>query len=120
MEKCEEKPEGPLRFRGEGRHRFKPFRYNEFQKLSLLPNFIYAYTNFKVLNIYPNGLLIAAHGCLLLKVQALGTVCSFGRRADCCPASWGLGFNWSQQSMVVVFCICKVLFIYILAELPEF
>ncbi|KAK2393436.1 external alternative NAD(P)H-ubiquinone oxidoreductase B2, mitochondrial [Trifolium repens] len=27
MEKCEEKPEGPLRFRGEGRHRFKPFRY---------------------------------------------------------------------------------------------
>ncbi|CAL0300866.1 unnamed protein product [Lupinus luteus] len=27
MEDCEENPEGPLRFRGEGRHRFKPFRY---------------------------------------------------------------------------------------------
>ncbi|KAL0321199.1 UNVERIFIED_CONTAM: External alternative NAD(P)H-ubiquinone oxidoreductase B2, mitochondrial [Sesamum radiatum] len=27
MEKCERKPEGPLRFRGEGRHRFHPFRY---------------------------------------------------------------------------------------------
>ncbi|KAL0310678.1 UNVERIFIED_CONTAM: External alternative NAD(P)H-ubiquinone oxidoreductase B2, mitochondrial [Sesamum angustifolium] len=28
MEKCERNPEGPLRFRGEGRHRFHPFRYN--------------------------------------------------------------------------------------------
>lgn len=27
MEKCENNPEGPLRFRGEGRHRFRPFRY---------------------------------------------------------------------------------------------
>ncbi|XP_011086117.1 external alternative NAD(P)H-ubiquinone oxidoreductase B2, mitochondrial [Sesamum indicum] len=27
MEKCERNPEGPLRFRGEGRHRFHPFRY---------------------------------------------------------------------------------------------
>ncbi|KAK4711289.1 hypothetical protein R3W88_005802 [Solanum pinnatisectum] len=27
MEECEKKPEGPLRFRGEGRHRFRPFRY---------------------------------------------------------------------------------------------
>ncbi|KAJ7946900.1 external alternative NAD(P)H-ubiquinone oxidoreductase B2, mitochondrial-like [Quillaja saponaria] len=27
MEKCEKNPEGPLRFRGEGRHRFHPFRY---------------------------------------------------------------------------------------------
>ncbi|XP_061368812.1 external alternative NAD(P)H-ubiquinone oxidoreductase B2, mitochondrial-like [Gastrolobium bilobum] len=27
MEECEKDPEGPLRFRGEGRHRFKPFRY---------------------------------------------------------------------------------------------
>ncbi|XP_043697280.1 external alternative NAD(P)H-ubiquinone oxidoreductase B3, mitochondrial-like [Telopea speciosissima] len=27
MEKCEENPEGPLRFRGEGRHRFRPFQY---------------------------------------------------------------------------------------------
>ncbi|XP_057416190.1 external alternative NAD(P)H-ubiquinone oxidoreductase B2, mitochondrial-like [Lotus japonicus] len=27
MEECEINPEGPLRFRGEGRHRFKPFRY---------------------------------------------------------------------------------------------
>ncbi|KAM7276733.1 hypothetical protein ACFE04_018599 [Oxalis oulophora] len=27
MEHCSEKPEGPLRFRAEGRHRFRPFRY---------------------------------------------------------------------------------------------
>lgn len=27
MEECEINPEGPIRFRGEGRHRFKPFRY---------------------------------------------------------------------------------------------
>ncbi|MCD7455993.1 tubulin alpha 1 [Datura stramonium] len=27
MEECEKNPEGPLRFRGEGRHRFHPFRY---------------------------------------------------------------------------------------------
>ncbi|KAL0328823.1 UNVERIFIED_CONTAM: External alternative NAD(P)H-ubiquinone oxidoreductase B2, mitochondrial [Sesamum calycinum] len=27
MEECERNPEGPLRFRGEGRHRFRPFRY---------------------------------------------------------------------------------------------
>ena len=25
MEECERNPEGPLRFRGEGRHRFRPF-----------------------------------------------------------------------------------------------
>ncbi|KAK6157211.1 hypothetical protein DH2020_011459 [Rehmannia glutinosa] len=27
MELCEKNPEGPLRFRGTGRHRFRPFRY---------------------------------------------------------------------------------------------
>ncbi|CAL5183361.1 unnamed protein product [Lathyrus oleraceus] len=27
MEECEKNPEGPLRFRGEGRHHFNPFRY---------------------------------------------------------------------------------------------
>ncbi|KAG9159392.1 hypothetical protein Leryth_010940 [Lithospermum erythrorhizon] len=27
MEECEKNPEGPLRIRGEGRHRFRPFRY---------------------------------------------------------------------------------------------
>ncbi|PIA55007.1 hypothetical protein AQUCO_00800024v1 [Aquilegia coerulea] len=27
MDECEENPEGPLRFRGMGRHRFHPFRY---------------------------------------------------------------------------------------------
>ncbi|KAK1308043.1 hypothetical protein QJS10_CPA09g01402 [Acorus calamus] len=27
MKECEEKPEGPLRIRGTGRHRFRPFRY---------------------------------------------------------------------------------------------
>jgi NADH:ubiquinone reductase (non-electrogenic) len=26
MEECEKNPEGPIRFREEGRHRFKPFR----------------------------------------------------------------------------------------------
>lgn len=26
MEKCEKNPEGPIRIRGEGRHRFRPFR----------------------------------------------------------------------------------------------
>ncbi|KAK9924677.1 hypothetical protein M0R45_033031 [Rubus argutus] len=30
MEECEKYPEGPLRFRGEGRHRFHPFRYKHF------------------------------------------------------------------------------------------
>uniref|UniRef100_A0A5B7AQG2 External alternative NAD(P)H-ubiquinone oxidoreductase B1, mitochondrial n=1 Tax=Davidia involucrata TaxID=16924 RepID=A0A5B7AQG2_DAVIN len=27
MEECEKNPEGPIRFRGSGRHRFRPFRY---------------------------------------------------------------------------------------------
>lgn len=27
MEDCEKNPEGPIRFRGTGRHRFRPFRY---------------------------------------------------------------------------------------------
>ncbi|KAK3014598.1 hypothetical protein RJ639_009831 [Escallonia herrerae] len=27
MEECERNPEGPLRYRGEGRHRFRPFRH---------------------------------------------------------------------------------------------
>lgn len=27
MDECEKNPEGPLRFRGSGRHRFRPFRY---------------------------------------------------------------------------------------------
>jgi hypothetical protein len=27
MKICEENPEGPVRIRGEGRHRFKPFRF---------------------------------------------------------------------------------------------
>ncbi|CAA7054662.1 unnamed protein product [Microthlaspi erraticum] len=27
MEECEKNPEGPIRIRGEGRHRFRPFRY---------------------------------------------------------------------------------------------
>ncbi|XP_010455838.1 PREDICTED: external alternative NAD(P)H-ubiquinone oxidoreductase B2, mitochondrial [Camelina sativa] len=27
MEECEKNPEGPIRMRGEGRHRFRPFRY---------------------------------------------------------------------------------------------
>lgn len=35
MEECEKNPEGPLRFRGEGRHRFHPFRY----KLDLSDHF---------------------------------------------------------------------------------
>lgn len=37
MEECEQNPEGPLRFRGMGRHRFQPFRYklNYYFKSSL-------------------------------------------------------------------------------------
>ncbi|KAI3456341.1 hypothetical protein Pfo_013004 [Paulownia fortunei] len=36
MEECEENPEGPLRFRGEGRHRFRPFRYKHFGQFAPL------------------------------------------------------------------------------------
>ncbi|XP_028806639.1 external alternative NAD(P)H-ubiquinone oxidoreductase B3, mitochondrial isoform X2 [Neltuma alba] len=36
MEECERNPEGPLRFRGEGRHRFKPFRYKHFGQFAPL------------------------------------------------------------------------------------
>ncbi|KAL3624944.1 hypothetical protein CASFOL_031612 [Castilleja foliolosa] len=66
MEECEKNPEGPLRFRGEGRHRFHPF-----------------------------------------SVQAFWTICSIGRRANCCPASWRLGFDWTQHSVALVFCVCQ-------------
>ncbi|KAL8463072.1 hypothetical protein ACS0TY_033907 [Phlomoides rotata] len=36
MEECEQNPEGPLRFRGEGRHRFRPFRYKHFGQFAPL------------------------------------------------------------------------------------
>ncbi|KAJ4822467.1 External alternative NAD(P)H-ubiquinone oxidoreductase B4, mitochondrial [Turnera subulata] len=36
MEQCEKNPEGPLRFRGEGRHRFHPFRYKHFGQFAPL------------------------------------------------------------------------------------
>lgn len=36
MEKCEKSPEGPIRFRGEGRHRFRPFRYKHFGQFAPL------------------------------------------------------------------------------------
>ncbi|KAA8515379.1 hypothetical protein F0562_019010 [Nyssa sinensis] len=36
MEKCEENPEGPLRFTGSGRHRFRPFRYKHFGQFAPL------------------------------------------------------------------------------------
>ncbi|KAL0363311.1 UNVERIFIED_CONTAM: External alternative NAD(P)H-ubiquinone oxidoreductase B2, mitochondrial [Sesamum calycinum] len=36
MEECETNPEGPLRFRGEGRHRFRPFRYKHFGQFAPL------------------------------------------------------------------------------------
>lgn len=36
MEECEENPEGPLRFRGSGRHRFRPFRYKHFGQFAPL------------------------------------------------------------------------------------
>ncbi|KAK6932483.1 FAD/NAD(P)-binding domain [Dillenia turbinata] len=36
MEECEEHPEGPLRFRGLGRHRFRPFRYKHFGQFAPL------------------------------------------------------------------------------------
>lgn len=40
MEDCEKNPEGPLRFRGEGRHRFRPFRSDLFS-LKLLVGHIH-------------------------------------------------------------------------------
>ncbi|CAN0852700.1 External alternative NAD(P)H-ubiquinone oxidoreductase B2, mitochondrial [Linum grandiflorum] len=36
MEDAEKNPEGPLRFRGEGRHRFHPFRYRHFGQFAPL------------------------------------------------------------------------------------
>ncbi|KAL6570690.1 External alternative NAD(P)H-ubiquinone oxidoreductase B4, mitochondrial [Orobanche gracilis] len=36
MEVCEKYPEGPLRFRGIGRHRFRPFRYKHFGQFAPL------------------------------------------------------------------------------------
>ncbi|KAK1378867.1 hypothetical protein POM88_025611 [Heracleum sosnowskyi] len=36
MEKCEKNPEGPLRYRGEGRHTFRPFRYKHFGQFAPL------------------------------------------------------------------------------------
>ncbi|KNA09990.1 hypothetical protein SOVF_147510 [Spinacia oleracea] len=36
MEKCERNPEGPIRIRGEGQHRFKPFRYRHFGQFAPL------------------------------------------------------------------------------------
>lgn len=36
MEECEQNPEGPLRFRGSGRHRFRPFRYKHFGQFAPL------------------------------------------------------------------------------------
>ncbi|XP_027347668.1 external alternative NAD(P)H-ubiquinone oxidoreductase B3, mitochondrial-like isoform X2 [Abrus precatorius] len=36
MELCETYPEGPLRFRGTGRHRFRPFRYKHFGQFAPL------------------------------------------------------------------------------------
>ncbi|XP_061336805.1 external alternative NAD(P)H-ubiquinone oxidoreductase B3, mitochondrial-like [Gastrolobium bilobum] len=36
MELCEKYPEGPLRFRGTGRHRFHPFRYKHFGQFAPL------------------------------------------------------------------------------------
>ncbi|KDO55771.1 hypothetical protein CISIN_1g0458261mg, partial [Citrus sinensis] len=36
MEQCEKNPEGPLRFRGAGRHRFHPFRYKHFGQFAPL------------------------------------------------------------------------------------
>ncbi|XP_021726335.1 external alternative NAD(P)H-ubiquinone oxidoreductase B2, mitochondrial-like [Chenopodium quinoa] len=36
MEECEKNPEGPIRIRGEGQHRFKPFRYRHFGQFAPL------------------------------------------------------------------------------------
>ncbi|KAJ4982079.1 hypothetical protein NE237_032916 [Protea cynaroides] len=36
MKECEENPEGPIRFRGEGRHRFRPFQYKHFGQFAPL------------------------------------------------------------------------------------
>nr|GMC70510.1 external alternative NAD(P)H-ubiquinone oxidoreductase B4, mitochondrial-like [Ipomoea batatas] len=36
MEICEQSPEGPIRFRGTGQHRFRPFRYKHFGQFAPL------------------------------------------------------------------------------------
>ncbi|GAB2214973.1 hypothetical protein Droror1_Dr00019343 [Drosera rotundifolia] len=36
MEECEKNPEGPIRIRGTGRHRFQPFRYKHFGQFAPL------------------------------------------------------------------------------------
>uniref|UniRef100_A0A0D6R2N0 NADH:ubiquinone reductase (non-electrogenic) n=1 Tax=Araucaria cunninghamii TaxID=56994 RepID=A0A0D6R2N0_ARACU len=36
MDECEVEPEGPLRFRGSGRHRFRPFKYKHFGQFAPL------------------------------------------------------------------------------------
>ncbi|KAF6174502.1 hypothetical protein GIB67_004696 [Kingdonia uniflora] len=36
MKECEENPEGPLRFKGIGRHRFLPFRYKIIFALTIM------------------------------------------------------------------------------------
>ncbi|XP_021775234.1 external alternative NAD(P)H-ubiquinone oxidoreductase B3, mitochondrial-like isoform X2 [Chenopodium quinoa] len=36
MEECEKNPEGPIRIRGEGQHRFKPFRHRHFGQFAPL------------------------------------------------------------------------------------
>lgn len=43
MEECEKNPEGPIRMRGEGRHRFRPFRLvlfkkSDYRKYEIKPN----------------------------------------------------------------------------------
>ncbi|KAJ0682279.1 putative NADH:ubiquinone reductase (non-electrogenic) [Helianthus annuus] len=36
MEECTKNPEGPIRFRESGRHRFRPFRYKHLGQFALL------------------------------------------------------------------------------------
>lgn len=41
MEECEKNPEGPIRMRGEGRHRFRPFRLALPKNLNSISSFFW-------------------------------------------------------------------------------
>ncbi|KAL0300053.1 UNVERIFIED_CONTAM: External alternative NAD(P)H-ubiquinone oxidoreductase B4, mitochondrial [Sesamum angustifolium] len=78
MEICEKYPEGPLRFRGAGRHRFRPFSFGRRGNLSA-------------------DSMIEGTNTL--------AVCSIGWRTNCSSASWRLDFNRSEHTVVVVLCL---------------
>lgn len=70
--------------------------------------------HFQVFLLLPSAFCLAflTHEVLATcecKVQAFRAICSFRRRSGRCRATWRLGFSGSQQSVALVFCICKVI-----------